>query len=159
MVLKNQLGLRINSKVIGSREDLEIAFQLLQAKENPKNFSIVSLAFYVLIAYSWKISRPRKTSINSLLVLQATPQNIISQKCSYCQNRVLDDPLAYYVKSNPTFYVRWVLGKTCGLPGCPRQGATLIPFNSSQKYIKTCVKDILELENRKKSTWQSFFLH
>lgn len=99
------------------------AFWLLQGTGNPTDFSIITLAFDVLVLYGWKATRPRRTSVDSLLVMQATPQNVVFGKCSGCHSRVLDDPFAYYLRFDPTVYVTWSLENTCGLPGCPITGS------------------------------------
>ncbi|KAJ5818857.1 hypothetical protein N7474_004448 [Penicillium riverlandense] len=157
-LLENQSGLRTDGQPISSREHLERAYCLLQAKGDPGNLGIVALAFCVLVAYGWKISRSRKASIDSLLVLQASPRNIVPRKCFACKRRVLDDPFAYYAESDPTFYVVWSLENSCGLPGCPKPHVQLVPFDSFQSHIIPLGKELLGLPDRPRLTWQKVFL-
>jgi hypothetical protein len=102
LFLGDQEGLRVDRQPISSRQDLERAFYLLHIKGDPQRFSIVTLAFRVLFAYGQKISRPRKPSVDLLLVMHAPPQNIVPRKCLGCGRRVLDDSFAYYAKGDIT---------------------------------------------------------
>lgn len=119
--------------------------------------SIVALAFLVLFAYGWKVSRPRKRSVDSLLVLQASPQNTMPRKCSGCGEGVLDDPFAYYARCDPSHYVTWGLENGCGLSNCVKGHVQLIPLEDHQHRIPPLRQSLLALENRD-TTWQRYFL-
>lgn len=102
--IQQQDGLKIDKIPISSRGQLETAYHLLQkCKGNPKDLSIVRLAVSVLYAYGWVINLPRKDIIDDLLVLCAPPKNIVPRKCSRCDQKVLDDPFAYWAKYDENF--------------------------------------------------------
>ncbi|KAJ5084249.1 hypothetical protein NUU61_008828 [Penicillium alfredii] len=157
--IDEQDGLRIDRRPISSRKELETAYALLQCKGSLGALSIVGLAFSVLIAYAWKITRPRKTSVDSLLVLGTPPRNVVSRKCSGCGGRVLDDAFAYYAKVDPDVYILWRLQNTCGLPSCTQQGVDLVPFDGWTKHSRPNRDELIEICNIwHEAAWAKYFL-
>ncbi|KAJ5229383.1 hypothetical protein N7489_010091 [Penicillium chrysogenum] len=100
--LQAQDGLRFDKSPISSRDELETAFWLLErCKGNPKELDVLVLAISVLAAYGWMIARSRRPSVDDLLILRASPNNIVPRKCGSCQRPYLDDPYAYWAKFSP----------------------------------------------------------
>ncbi|KAJ6179577.1 hypothetical protein N7519_010038 [Penicillium mononematosum] len=100
--LQAQDGLRFDKSPISSRDGLETAFWLLErCKGNPKELNVLVLAISVLAAYGWMIARSRRPSVDDLLILRASPNNIVPRKCGSCQRPYLDDPYAYWAKFSP----------------------------------------------------------
>jgi len=156
-----QDGLRIDQHPIVSRKGAETAYRLLHCKGSPEYFSIIGLAFSVLIAYAWTIRRTPRGAVNDLMVLKAPPKHIIMRACSACRGRVLDDPFAYYAKKNPDYYVVKSSQTGCGLIDCTGGRVLLHPLESCQNYVRA-LKDKLEnIPNprfRGGAPWEKYFL-
>ncbi|KAJ5953191.1 hypothetical protein N7454_000087 [Penicillium verhagenii] len=78
-LIQAQDGLKIDQQPIISRQGAETAYRLLHCQGNPKCFSIVGLAFSVLIAYAWTIRREPRGTVHKLMVLKEPPNNIVSR--------------------------------------------------------------------------------
>lgn len=127
--LQAQDGLRFDKSPISSRDELETAFWLLErCKGNPKELDVLVLAISVLAAYGWMIARSRRPSVDDLLILRASPNNIVPRKCGSCQRPYLDDPYAYWAKFSPERYVMWRLSSSCGRSDCTAHWAELRPL-------------------------------
>ncbi|KAJ5785063.1 uncharacterized protein N7503_010275 [Penicillium pulvis] len=133
-----QDGLKFNKRKIMCRTDLEVAFYLLQRCEgNPEVLDILTLAFAVLAAYGWMITRPRKPLIDNMLVLRESPNDVIARKCSGCKREQLDDPFAYWSKSDPDCYALWYYFRSnCGRPECTTQNVSLLPLDNLIRYSR-----------------------
>ncbi|GAA82110.1 hypothetical protein AKAW_00225 [Aspergillus luchuensis IFO 4308] len=104
--IQAQDGLKFNRREISCRNDLELAFNLLQkCKGSPETLDILTLAFLVLDAYGWLISRPRLPQVDGLLILRDPPHDVVPRKCSACGKQYLDDAFAYWSMRNPEYYV------------------------------------------------------
>jgi hypothetical protein len=144
--IQAQDGLKFNRRKISSRNDLELVFYLLQkCKGSPETLDILKLAFLVLDAYGWVISRPRLPQVNDLLILREPPYDVVPQKCSACGREYLDDAFAYWSKFNPEYYVLWYRFRSnCGIPDCGTKACTLLPLNGQIKYLRSTQKDLME---------------
>ena len=142
--IQAQNGLKFNKREISCRSDLEVAFYLLQKCEgNPATLDILSLAISVLTAYGWMIARPRKPSVDKLLILRGSPNDIVARKCSGCAKEYLDDPFAYWSKTDPACYIIWGRFRSSyGRPDCKMQNVNLLPQCKLIKYLRATKKDL-----------------
>ncbi|KAJ5166899.1 uncharacterized protein N7482_005680 [Penicillium canariense] len=160
-LIQSQDGLRIDQHPIGSRKEAETAYRLLHCNGSPETFSIVGLAFAILITYAWSICRTPRDAINDLMVLRASSKGIVPRVCSSCNGRVLDDPFAYYAKNNVDYYVVKSSQTGCGLIDCTGRRVLLHPLDRSQSYVRALKKNLENIPNfrtRGGAEWEQYFL-
>lgn len=158
-----QPGLKIDQGDVSSAEDLLQIHRLLCRKEPAltlKGSGIIAIALDVAIRYYKQVQQigRSESQLEGLTVSGVPPHHIMPRKCGLCGQRVLDDALARYKKSDPQRYVLRFLQHGCGLPLCPRNKASTwaMPADPSVLYVRPDSKK-LAAEPRKTS-WEDYFL-
>ncbi|KAJ5954198.1 hypothetical protein N7501_008477, partial [Penicillium viridicatum] len=86
-LIRDQPGLKFNTRLLNYREDLERAYNLLHDfipgwDDSSKTFSIGNLAISVLFVYGRMIPRDRRPYMDELVVFGRAPCDILSRRCS-----------------------------------------------------------------------------
>lgn len=143
--IKSQDGLRIDRKLISSKEELVLAYQFLSPlDEDIRDKSLTQIALKVATMYISKVKKERRLSVQDLMFPATEPYNIIQRKCSKCDRRVLDDAFACFAVADAKKYVVWYRMNSCGRPDCRVDGqAILVPLSPHQEYRMARHKDLL----------------